>query len=252
MNTPSLVVCSQLNHIFSIRLNRENKKNAINLQMYAELTRALLEADNDSDIRVITITGGEICFTAGNDFLDFMNAKTVEDLNPVLSFLEVLSKLRKPIIAAVNGLAIGIGTTLLLHCDLVFAGHDAQFQLPFINLGVCPEAASSLFLPRLVGHQKASELLFLGECFDAKTALDLRIVNAVTANNSTLTIAMEKAESIAKKPPIAVQLTKKLLKQSSENEINQAITQEAHAFFECLQTKESQLIIKSFLQKKMN
>lgn len=248
--TSSLILCKQQDNIFSIQLNREEKKNAITRPMYLDLTQAMLEAENNDNIHVVVITGGDNCFTAGNDLTDFVNAKEMEDLRPVLEFLNLLPKLKKPLIAAVNGLAIGLGTTLLLHCDMVIADQNSEFQLPFINLATCPEAASSLLLPRLVGHQKASELLLLGERFDVETALNLRLVNEIAPVRSAFTVAMKKAAMIAQKSPRAVQLTKLMLKQPILDQMSATINKEAKSFFECLQSKESKMAIQAFFNNK--
>ena len=144
-----------------IRLNRPEKKNALTLSMYRALITALDQAESEDGVRVILITGTPDCFTAGNDLVDFANAASDGPRDAVF-FLEKLRAAQKPVIAAVEGLAIGIGTTMLLHCDLVYAGVSSRLQLPFVNLGLCPEAGSSLIVPAVVGHQRAAELLFFG------------------------------------------------------------------------------------------
>lgn len=249
MSAQGSISCQKKDQIFIIELQRSEKKNAITRHMYQSLTQSLMEAEQLDDIRVIVITGSESCFTAGNDLSDFKNAEQVQDLEPVLTFLNLLPKLKKPLIAAVNGLAIGIGTTVLLHCDLVIADEFSRFQLPFINLAACPEAGSSFLLPRIMGHQKASELLLLGEPFDVKTADQLNLINQITPPGKALNIALEKAAQIAQKPPKAAQLTKALLKRSYLETLNETIQFEGRAFFECLQSQEAKTALAAFFKK---
>src|SRR5262249_22274086 len=157
---------------------RPEKKNALTGEMYLAMNEGLRQADTDADVRVVLITGTEDCFTAGNDLVDFANAKPGET-SPAILYLRTLAATKKPVVAAVSGIAVGIGTTMLLHCDLVYADSRARFQLPFVNLGLCPEAGSSVMLPGLVGHRKAAALLFFGEPFNAETARELGLVNEV-------------------------------------------------------------------------
>ncbi|MCS5708038.1 enoyl-CoA hydratase/isomerase family protein [Candidatus Berkiella cookevillensis] len=243
------IICQQRDNVLIIEFNRAEKKNALSRAMYQSLTQALLEAEQQDSIHAVVLSGSETCFTAGNDLSDFIDAKSMHDLEPVLNLLMLLPRFKKPLIAAVNGLAIGIGTTLLLHCDMVIADHSSQFQLPFINLAACPEAASSFLLPRLVGHVKASELLMLGERFDAQTALQLKIINEIAPIHSALTIALEKANKIASKSPKAIQLTKALLKKPILEEVSSVTAYEAKSFFECLQSKEAQLALQAFFKQ---
>lgn len=250
MDAHNHILCEQRDSVFIIQLNRPEKKHAITRQMYQSLTQAMHEAAHKDDIRAVIITGSEDCFTAGNDLSDFIHAKTMQDLEPVLQFLMYLPKFNKPLIAAVHGLAIGIGTTMLLHCDIVIADETSQFQLPFINLGACPEAGSSVLLPLLCGHQKASELLLLGERFDIKTANQLNLINHITPARKALDKALDIANHLAKKSPRAVQLTKSLLKKSYIDQLSAVIGHEAKSFFECLQSKEAQQALQAFFANK--
>ena len=169
--------------ILTLTFNRLDKKNAITRAMYTTLAEALEVATADDTVRVVVIQGDPTCFTAGNDLLDFLS--NPPDMTPgaepapVVRFLDILRDFPKPLIAAVAGPAVGIGTTLLLHCDLVYAADNAAFSLPFVNLGLCPEAGSSLLLPQLVGYQRAAEKLLFGEPFSAEDALDMGLVNRV-------------------------------------------------------------------------
>ena len=149
------IVVSVQDRILTLRLDRPEKKNALTRGMYLGMIEALKQAETDPNIRVVLITGTDACFTAGNDLMDFANAKPGET-SPAILYLQTLAAAQKPVMAAVAGVAVGIGTTMLLHCDLVYAAPDARFQLPFVNLGLCPEAGSSALLPSLVGHRRAA------------------------------------------------------------------------------------------------
>ena len=177
MSDPILV--DEASKVLHLRLNRPEKKNALTRAMYATLVEALDRADADPNIRVVTVSGTGDAFTSGNDLADFLALGPGGDTGPQLNFLKAITRTRKPLIAAVNGVAVGIGVTLLLHCDLVYAAEEASFQLNFVNIGLVPEAGSSLLLPRLIGHQRAAELLLLGSPFDAQAALRMGLVNAV-------------------------------------------------------------------------
>src|SRR6476659_4440328 len=183
------IVVSIEDRILTLRFDRPEKKNALTRGMYVGMIEALKQADTDPNVRVVLITGTEVCFTAGNDLVDFANAKPGET-SPAILFLQTLIAAQKPVVAAVGGVAVGIGTTMLLHCDLVYAASDARFQLPFVNLGLCPEAGSSVMLPELMGHRRAAELLLFGEPFSAEVARELGIVNAVISGSEVLSTAM--------------------------------------------------------------
>jgi enoyl-CoA hydratase/carnithine racemase len=165
--------------VLSITLNRLDKKNALTLQMYRQLSGLLIKAADDEAVGVVTITGGESCFSAGNDLHDFLSAGLLDDNHPVVQFLQIIAAFKKPLIAGVSGYAVGIGTTLLMHCDLVYATEQAIFQLPFVQLGLCPEGASSLILPNLMGYHKAAELLLFGEPFGPAKALECSMINDI-------------------------------------------------------------------------
>ncbi|HEY2235098.1 MAG TPA: enoyl-CoA hydratase [Candidatus Angelobacter sp.] len=243
------IVVSVENRILTVRLDRLEKKNALTRGMYLGMIEALKQADADPNIRVVLITGTEACFTAGNDLVDFANAKPGET-SPAILYLQTLAAAQKPVIAAVGGVAVGIGTTMLLHCDLVYASSDARFQLPFVNLGLCPEAGSSTLLPALMGHRKAAELLYFGEPFTAGTAHELGIVNTVLASNELLTMAKEKARQLAEKPPAALRITKALLKCGSANAIAEAMAKETEQFAALLQGPEAKEAMMAFMQRR--
>ncbi|WP_025898712.1 enoyl-CoA hydratase [Sneathiella glossodoripedis] len=207
-----LVQVSLKDGIQKLTINRAEKKNALTQDMYAILADSLNNAETDPDIRVSVITGTADSFTSGNDLMDFLQNPQQDDETPVIRFLHALASIKKPLIGAVNGLAVGVGTTMLLHCDLVFASKNATFSLPFVNLALVPEAASSYLLPKMLGHQRAAELLMLGETFDTAKASDYGIVNEVVDPVDLDRTAMAAAQKLAAKAPEALRLTKSLLK----------------------------------------
>ena len=243
------IVVSVQDRVLSIRLDRLEKKNALTRGMYVGMIEALQQAESDPDVRVILISGTQDCFTAGNDLGDFANAKPGETSQAIV-YLQTLAAAQKPVIAAVGGVAVGIGTTMLLHCDLVYAASDARFQLPFVNLGLCPEAGSSVLLPELMGHRRAAELLFFGEPFNAESARALGIVNAVLPGSELLATATAKAQLLAEKPPSALRTTKSLLKRSTEGSIADAMAAETEKFSALLQGPEAKEAMMAFMQRR--
>lgn len=205
--------------VLTLTLARPEKKNALSATMYQQLSAALLQASSDDSIRVVLLTGSDNCFCAGNDLTDFLAGGSLNHEHPTVQFLHILSQFDKPLIAAVAGLAIGIGTTALLHCDLVYATEDARFQLPFTALGLCPEAASSLLLPRLIGYQRAAQYLLLGEAFDGQQAWQMGLVNELTTADALPALALQKARQLATLPAQAVQQSKRLLKQPMQQQV---------------------------------
>ena len=232
-----------------IRMARPEKKNALTADMYTGMTGALRDATRDDGVRAIMVTGAGGCFTSGNDLRDFAATPPSDLESPVFQFLREISSCPKPIVAGVTGLAIGIGTTMLLHCDLVVADPDTRFSLPFINLGLVPEAASSLLLPQLVGHVRASELLLLGEMFDAAAAERFGIINKVSAAGAADGDAMAWAEALAAKAPNALRLSKALIKSESTG-IARRMQEEARDFLPQLRGPEFQEALRAFMEKR--
>jgi enoyl-CoA hydratase/carnithine racemase len=232
-----------------IQIDRLEKKNALTGAMYSAMTEALQRADSDSTVRVVLITGTGSCFTAGNDLADFAAAKPGQPA-PAIHYLEALAAVTKPVVAAVNGIAIGIGTTMLLHCDLVYAASDARFQLPFVNLGLCPEAASSLILPARMGHARAAELLFFGEPFGVERAYDIGLINEIFEDVDLLPSALSKARKLAEKPPEALRTTKHLLKTAQSDAIKLAMVRETEQFAALLQAGEAKEAMAAFLERR--
>jgi enoyl-CoA hydratase/carnithine racemase len=231
------------------RMDRPEKKNALTRGMYVGLTEALRQAEGDGGVRVVVITGVDGCFTAGNDLVDFANARPGE-ASPALVYLQTLAAAKKPVVAAVSGVAVGIGTTMLLHCDLVYAASTARFQLPFVNLGLCPEAGSSAILPTLMGQRRAAELLFFGEPFSADTAHQLGIVNEVVAPVDFMARAQARAQQLAEKPPAALRTTKTLLKHAAAGAIADAMGRETQQFAALLQGPEAKEAMSAFLERR--
>lgn len=238
--------------ILRIEINRPEKKNALTAAMYSAMADALERGQNDPAVRVVLIHGQQDIFTSGNDLQDFMNFNPNEPLEsrPVYRFLRAMSTAPKPIVAAVNGAAIGVGTTLLLHCDLVYAGESAVLQLPFVNLGLCPEAASSHLLPRLAGHLRAAEMLLLGEPFPAHRAREIGLVNEVLPDTQVLERALAKAHRLATQPPESVRITKQLLKQAEADTVERAMAAEIKLFFERLTSAEAKEAFQAFVEKR--
>lgn len=237
-------------HIIIMRLNRADKKNALTGEMYTGICDGLDKLESDSNLRVGVITGTQDCFTAGNDLVDFLNNAAINSASPVGRFLRTIPYLTKPLVAAVNGPTVGVGTTMLMHCDLVYAAPDAQFQMPFASLGLCPEAGSSLLIPQLVGYRKAAELLMLCELFDAQAAKTMGIVNEVVNADQYQAHAIAKARQLAKLPPVSIRTTKKLLRKANADQLKSIMKMEEDYFMEMLQGAEAKEAFSAFLEKR--
>jgi len=236
--------------VMTVRFNRPEKKNALTHAMYGGVADALAEADRRDDVRVVLLCGTEDCFTAGNDLNDFLNNPPRGEDRPAARFLEGLTRLQKPMVAAVNGVAVGVGTTMLLHCDMVYAGEGARLQLPFVNLALVPEAASSMLLPEMAGHHRAAELLMLGEPFDAAQALALGIVNDVFPDGEVQQRAREVALKLAAKPPEALRLTKALIKRGRGEAARERMQVESEHFSAQLKSAEAREAMQAIMEKR--
>lgn len=236
--------------VMTITLDRPEKKNAITSAMYQAMTDALAQAHDDAAVRAILIRGGAAAFSAGNDLEDFMKAPPTSSDAPVLQFLRQISTAQKPIVASVAGVAVGIGTTLLLHCDLVFAAESATFSLPFTQLALCPEAASSLLLPRLAGHALAAEKLLLGELFDANEAHRMGIVNRLLPAAEVDGFAFAQAVKLAALPASSLRVTKMLMKKAAEHEVAERMKEEVVHFGKMLLAPEAREAMTAFFQKR--
>ncbi len=235
--------------VLIIRMNRIDKKNAITTAMYSAMSDALANAHSDANVRVVMLTGAANCFTAGNDLKDFLERPPNTHASPASVFVHEIAKAPKPLIAAVEGIAIGIGTTMLLHCDLVVAGKSARLHLPFVNLGLVPEAGSSFLLPALIGQRRAAHLLLLAEPIGAQTALEYGIVSSVVEDGTAFERAFEQARSIAAKPPQAVLATKRLLKAATAELVLEHMAAEGAEFTARLQSSEAKAAFAAFLGK---
>lgn len=244
------VLVHQQDRVLTIELNRPERKNALSLAMYSALADVIAQANQASEIRVLVLKGHDEFFTSGNDLMDFMNDPVIRDDHPVVQFINALMHSEKPVVAVVRGYAIGIGTTLLLHCDLVYVADDAKLQLPFVNLGLCPEYASSYLLPRLIGKTKAAELFLLGESFSGTKAAELGIATTAVAWDELHEYAEEKIAKLARQPPSAVKRTKALLSLSQTETINACLQAEYAAFAEGLGSEECKESVTAFFEKR--
>lgn len=236
--------------LLTLQLNRPDKKNALTRAMYMQLAEALEQADADEAVRCVLIQGSSDCFTAGNDIGDFLEQPPSDLDSPPFYFMKSLLNCRKPVIAAVAGAAVGIGTTLLLHCDLVYISRDARLRMPFVNLGLCPEFGSSLILPRLLGHAKAAELLLLGEGFTGEQAAAWGIATeALGSGEAALAKAREMAERFEALAPGAVQVTKQLMKGVDREQLRQVIEEEGALFVQRLKSPEAIAALSGFINR---
>ena len=237
------------NRVARIRFDRLDKKNAITAEMYAMLGAALAAADADREVRAVLLHGSPECFTSGNDVGDFLK-RPAGGRTPAAALFETLPNLQKPIVAAVGGPAVGIGSTLLLHCDLVYAAPDARFQLPFVPLGIVPEFGSTFLLPLIAGYQRAAELLLLGQPFSAQKAYEVGIVSAVVPREKLLEEAEKAAASLAALPPESLRLTKRLMKARYGEPLAATIAEETRLFTERLSSPEAKEALSAFLEKR--
>jgi len=245
----SHVLTTKADGIYTIELSRRDKKNAITTAMYRAMSDALADAASDAASRVVLLRGQEDLFTAGNDLGDFLHGAAREEAQGH-RFLTTISTFPKPIVAAVGGIAIGIGTTMLMHCDLVVAAEGTRFQLPFVKLGLCPEAGSSMLLPQMAGHRLAAELLLLGDYFDAATAQRAGIVNHVVPADTVIAHAHSLAQRLAQQPAEALATTKMLLKRPLGRSVADAIEEEYPHFERLLQSDEARAIFRAFMERR--
>jgi enoyl-CoA hydratase/carnithine racemase len=233
-----------------VRFNRIDKKNAITAEMYPMLGSALAAADADPQVRAVLLHGTAECFTAGNDVGDFVNKPRKPGTTPARALFDVLPNMKKPVVAAVGGPAVGIGTTMLLHCDLVYAAPNARFQLPFVPLGIVPEFGSTLLLPLLAGYQRAAELLLLGQPFTAQKACEAGIVTEVVPQEKLLEHSLQVATALAALPPESIRLTKRLMKSRHARTLAATIDEETRIFTERLSSPEAKEAMSAFLEKR--
>ncbi|MFI8747337.1 enoyl-CoA hydratase [Pseudomonas sp. NPDC077186] len=237
--------------LLTLRMQRPDKKNALTRAMYAGMAEVLDEADRDPTVRAVLLTGGEQCFTSGNDVADFIQAPPSGLNSEVFQFMRALFEFSKPVVAAVAGPAVGIGTTLLLHCDLVYVSRDAQLKMPFVNLGLCPEYGSSLILPRLLGHARAAELLLLGQGFSGEQAAAWGIANqALDDGAATLAKAREMALRFLDLAPAALADSKRLMRAPDREQLRRVIEEEGALFGQRLRSPEAIEALSAFMQRR--
>jgi enoyl-CoA hydratase/carnithine racemase len=243
------IITERSESVLRIQLNRPLKKNAMTLRMYATLADVFNDAAKDEYTRVVLWHGAGDSFSAGNDIEDFLNNPPGPGDSPQARLMNALVDFDKPLIAAVHGAAIGGGTTMLTHCDFVYAGESAKFQIPFINLAVVPEFGSSWSIPARIGHIRAAELILLGLPFDAERAAELGFVTQVVPDPNLMTIATEVARTLAAKSLRAVQASKRLMKQPFRLQIKAALEAENQEFSALLRSEDAREALRAFLEK---
>jgi enoyl-CoA hydratase/carnithine racemase len=243
-----LIKSEVVGRVARVRFDRIDKKNAITAEMYKQLGAALAAAEADPKVRAVLLHGTADCFTAGNDVADFLNVPRQPGGSPARALFDVLPHMKKPVVAAVGGPAVGIGSTMLLHCDLVYAAPNARFQLPFVALGIVPEFGSTFLLPLIAGYQRAAKLLLLGRPFTAQEAHEAGIVTAVVED--VIGEAEKAAAALAELPPESIRLTKRLMKQRYGDTLAAAIDEETRIFTERLSSPEAKEAMSAFLEKR--
>jgi enoyl-CoA hydratase/carnithine racemase len=236
--------------VTTLTIHRVAKKNSFTPAMYAAMADVLDQAQADPAVRVLVIQGHETIFSAGNDIADFLQTPPTTLEAPVFRFMRAISSFSKPIVAAVCGPAVGIGTTMLFHCDLVYAGDNAAFSMPFVNLGVCPEAASSLLAPQRMGYGRAAEALLLGEPFMAETALEMGLISRIVPPAEVNALAQRQAQKLAAKPLSSVLASKRLMKQGQADLVAQRMAEEGTLFGQMLAQPAAQEAFAAFMEKR--
>jgi enoyl-CoA hydratase/carnithine racemase len=244
------ILQNQDNGVLTLTLNRVDKKNSLNASMYAELADALQSATSNDDIKVVLVQGHETVFSAGNDIADFLQQPASTADAPVFRFLKGIATFPKPLMASVCGPAVGVGTTMLFHCDIVFAGDNAAFSMPFVNLGLCPEAGSSLLAPQLMGYQRAAEALLMGEPFLVEAALEMGLISRVLPPTEVNAYAQLQARKMATKPLSSLMETKRLMKSAHTPAVLARIQEEAVSFGRMLKEPAALEAFSAFLGKR--
>ena len=244
------IVTERAGSILRVQLNRPAKKNAMTSAMYDTIADLLNAAAKDDDIRVVLWHGAGDSFCAGNDLEDFLKNPMGPDDSPQSHLIEALINFDRPIVAAVHGFAIGGGTTMLTHCDFVYAGESAKFQMPFINLALVPEFGTSFSIPARIGYLRAAELIELGQPFDARRAAELGLVTSVVPDQTLLAMAMETAQKLAEKPASALQACKRLMREPVRSQLEKAARLELEEFSVRLRSADAKEAFKAFLEKR--
>nr|WP_326532305.1 enoyl-CoA hydratase [Rhodoferax sp.] len=236
--------------VMTLTINRLDKKNSLTQAMYGAMADALNQAASDAAVRAVVLQGHETIFSAGNDIGDFLNGPTSTLESPVYRFLQGIAQFPKPLIAAVCGPAVGVGTTLLFHCDLVYAGDNAAFSMPFVNLGLCPEAASSLLVPQMMGYHRAAEALLLGEPFMAEAAMEVGLVNRVVPPTEANAVAQAQARKLAAKPLSSLVETKRFMKKGQTSLVLAQMAEEGASFGRMLREPAAREAFTAFMEKR--
>ncbi len=250
LNTIPEILTSIEAGVMTLTINRLDKKNSLTADMYAAMADAIEAAQHDSSVRAFVIQGHETIFSAGNDISDFLNKPPSAQDAPVFRFLRGISSFSKPVVAAVCGPAVGIGTTMLLHCDLIYAGDNAAVSLPFVNLGLCPEAASSFLVPQLMGYPRAAEALLLGEPFRVESALEMGLINRIVPPGEANALAQQQARKLATKPMSSLIETKRLMKKGNAGIVAERMMEEAASFGRMLTEPAAKEAFTAFLGKR--
>jgi enoyl-CoA hydratase/carnithine racemase len=244
------ILQSKEHGVLTLTINRVDKKNALTADMYAALAEALSLAAASEEVRVVLLQGHETVFSAGNDIADFLQQPPASPDSAVSRFLRGIATFPKPLIASVCGPAVGVGTTMLLHCDLVYAGDNAAFSMPFVNLGLCPEAGSSLLAVQLMGYQRAAEALLMGEPFMVETALELGLISRVLPPAEVNAYAQSQAQKMARKPLSALIETKRLMKSARTPSVLLQMDEEAVVFGRLLKEPAAVEAFSAFIEKR--
>ncbi|MDO6462031.1 enoyl-CoA hydratase-related protein [Granulosicoccaceae sp. 1_MG-2023] len=250
MTENALVQMNREGNVMLLTMNRPERKNALNGEMYAALAAAIEQADQDAAVRAIVITGSGDAFSAGNDLADFEKTGEVA-VSPGAAFVRTLLHAKTPLLAAVNGMAVGIGVTMLAHCDLVYVAESARLRLPFTALGVVPEAGSSMLLPAIVGHRRAAELLLLGEFFTAPEAVEMGLANAACADDQVLAQTLQAAAKLASLPAGAVSETRRMLKENFGAALEARVEEEFSVFARLLHSDDAAEARAAFREKRL-
>ena len=244
------ILIDRSDSVMTLTMNRLEKKNSLTRAMYAAMAEALAQADADAALRAVVIQGHETIFSAGNDIGDFLNRLATGQESPAFQFLRAISVFSKPLLAAVCGPAVGIGTTMLFHCDLVYAGDNAAFSMPFVNLGLCPEAASSHLAPQRMGYGRAAEALLLGEPFLAEAALEMGLISRIVPPSEAAALAQRQARKLAAKPLASLIETKRLMKTSQAAIVAERLVEEGASFARLLTQPAAKEAFTAFMEKR--
>ncbi len=242
------VITEVIDRILRIEINRPEKKNALSMSMYGAIANAINEGEQDPSIRVILVHGKKEYFCVGNDIKEFQSVSVPVGTNPLRDFSTAITTAKKPLVAAVNGYSIGVGMTMLFHFDLVYAGTNAKFRAPFVDLALCPDAGSTYILPRLVGHHKAAEIFFFCNYLTAEEAYSIGFVNRIFPEDELLEKVLSLCQQLSLKPPASIRLTKELLKKYTAEIIKNQRAEEFKNFARRLRSKEAREVFKAFFE----